>query len=291
MSSYYDVTSSLTIQLGRVCSNCRSVIIQPLVLNALGRSTFKKKAEAASVTAREKGVQALNVFCKTPFRLTEMREVPDVGWKTLAGYSFDHAQHACPCCGHQELWQLGPRAHVDTYPDHVTGQMIIRNFDPQFNPVILQSMEMRETWKKAKITELLAAAMKRWEENPGLQEQLQAQVQEILANMRALDEQEQGIRANNQSAAARLEQMRQAAKGYSLFSAERKQANADIKEAEKNLRQQETASSQQISAIQQQRNSLRKALTDLQNANPGINGQLQTMPSATCPGMEATRIL
>lgn len=289
MSSYYDVTSSLTIQLGRICSNCRSVIIQPIVLKALGRSTFKKKAEAASVTAREKGVQALNVFCQTPFRLTEMREVPDVGWKTLAGYSFDHAQHACPCCGHQELWQLSPKAHLDAYP--ANGHMIIRNFDPQFNPVILQSVEMRETWKKAKITEQLAACMKRWEENPGLQEQLKEQAQQILANMRDLDAQEQAIRTNNQNAANALEQKKLAAKGYSMFSAERKQANAEIKEAEKQLRQQETASSQQISAIQQQRNTLRKALTDLQNANPGINGQLQTMPSATCPGMEATRIL
>lgn len=278
MGTTYYVNKSINLFGTYVCSKCKSVILMQFVLKAGGASTWsQKKAQEATEEPTQKVLQALQNFSEKPFLVTNKMD----GRTFTTGYELqlEEAANGCPCCGNKEIWQRGYEYAAACRMDPVTGVSLVNDCPERSRMAVFSSLDVAKEHAGKLLAFTSHESKLHWEANPEEAEKLKARITELGEQITALEPRKASAKDLSKSIFEQIQKKEAEMKGYSLFSAEKKAAKAELKELNKKYNAQKDADIVQERKLDAEIKELEKQKKELLLANPGVTGETEVFNS------------
>lgn len=289
MASYYQTRKTQTLSGGHICSKCKSVILTDFVFYAIANSRWtQKKAQEGADDAAELGLKALLSFPEKPFLVTQVSE--DRSYSLVSGFGTEGLDHACPYCGNREQWQLGDYFAAACRMDPETGVSLVEDVPDESRLTVFTSKEALDAWRIQVLAKNTLKTTQHWEEHPAEAKNIRAQLHNLTSQMDALESQKKTVREKSQWLFEKMQSKEAEMKGYSLFSAERKGAKAELNDLKKQYNAQSAADLEQEKVLINNIQNLRKQINELKVSNPGILGEVETVTPDNAPHCRAIRL-
>ena len=283
MASYYETKKSFQLTGGHICSKCKSVILTVFEFYATAKSSVSmRKAQEGADLAVERGLTALSSFKEKPFSVTRISERQIVALHT--GFGMTNLDHSCPYCGHRERWQKDPFL-CDVDP--VSGISLVKNVPEESRLTVLTNKEALNAWQIKVMDTNVVKIKQYWEENPAEAEKIRGQIQELKKQIETLNAEKATIWEKSQCLKGKVEKKTAEMKGFSLFSAARKTAKAELEELNKQYSAQKTADSEREKSIIRTISGLETQLKELKYSNPGVFGEMESVTPKDAPYCQA----
>ena len=128
-----------------------------------------------------------------------------------------------------------------------------------------------------------------WDEHPAEAESIRGQLRQLTSQLESLNAQKVTIREKTKWLHAKMESKETEMKGFSLFSAERKAAKAELKELKKQYEAQNTADFEREKQLINSIKETEKQIKELKISNPGVLGEVETITPSNAPNCQAIR--
>ena len=288
MASYYQTKKTIPLMGGHICSKCGSVILTDFIFYSLANSRWtQKKAQEGAEAAAQQGLKALLSFNEKPFMVTEVSE--ERTYSLVSGFGLEQLDHGCPYCGNRERWQLNTSVVAGCRLDPESGVTLVTDVPEESRLAVLSSKEALDLWRIKIMSANMLKIKQHWAENSAEAARIRDQIQTLNRHIESLNAKKATVREMSQLLLEKVESKKAEVKGFSLFSAERKAAKAELKELEKQHSAQRDADLAQERSIISTISALEKQIKDLKISNPGVLGEMETVTPADAPYCQAIR--
>lgn len=293
MASYEETRQTQLFYVGYTCSKCKAVTIAEAMLVAVGRAPFRKGANRTAEKAFEDGMVMIRNGHVKPYRVKTVYEFRnETGFNTYGAYYVEHLYMSCPYCGNREVWLAPANVFVPESFDYVdvNTRNKIKSCPEESRPRFFESKEHVKAWKVQTLSRMMADTSVYWKEHLQDAKRLKYELNTKIVQMVDLERMKESVGGMQKELQRKISEKTQEAKGYSLFSKERKAVNGEIKALEQMLSSQKAADDQQLRQLNGQIAALEAEKKNILCANPGLIGTLQTFPSPTPMLFEVDRL-
>lgn len=288
MASYYQTRQNIPLLGGHICSKCKSVILTEFVFYAIANSRWsQKKAQEGAQEAANKGLKALQEFPQKPFLVTQI--VEERTYSLVNGFGIERLDHSCPYCGNRERWQNGSSFAPACRMDPVSGVYLVTDVPEESRMTVLSSADALKAWRVQVLAGQTLATKQHWDKHPEEAARIRGQIRELQNGIEALNTEKAHVREKSQYLHSLVESKEAEMKGFSLFSAERKAAKAELKELNKQYEAQSEADFQREKTIISTIAGMEKQIREIKIANPGVLGEMENVTPADAPYCQAIR--
>ncbi|MBQ2919566.1 MAG: hypothetical protein IJE58_00145 [Oscillospiraceae bacterium] len=287
MTSYYQTKKTMQLMGGHICSKCKSMIFTNFIFFGMANSRWsQKKAQEGAEAAAEKGMKALLSFPEKPFLVTQISEERTYG--LVSGFGVENLNHGCPYCGNREKWQKDVFAFT-CQKDPVSGVSLVEDVPEESRLTVLLSKDALDAWQMKSMIANTVNFKKYWEAHPTEAECVRGQIQALKNQIEALNAEKLTVREKSQWLCEKVGSKEAEMKSFSLFSAERKAAKAELNELKEKYNAQSTADIEREKSIIRTISGLEDQIQELKISNPGVLGEMEKVTPKDAPYCQAIR--
>lgn len=235
MDKQISISGSRAFYIGHVCSHCKSIVSSGIHLRATGIShktltswASKKSAENALKNAMREAIENLvnfneNKVCLGGYHVLGNPTEDDNS--ASARYNYDGIEIPCPYCGNIELWQYSFLSSEQKNRMQTLARESI--------PLLIMDPTKVNVWKALMQNEIQERYRNYWLAHPEDFRIKKEELAGLISQGKDLDDELDGLIRLGPETENRIKNLKNKAKGYALFSPERKRIAEEIKRIDK----------------------------------------------------------